>query len=167
MAGGEEMSTSLHVQSPLMRTRPAAAQVSLGWRLLAFLIGAVFLYAGVLKAWAPLAFASDISHYHILPWPVGIRLAFYLPWLEILCALALIFGWLRTGAVGVLSALTVIFIGASIIARARGIDVSCGCFGATGKGLTFTWHLVIDLAILAGLLALYFSPLAVRARGGE
>jgi putative oxidoreductase len=98
----------------------------------------------------------------VLNWPLSIRLAFYLPWLEIFCGLALIFGRLRVGAVTVLLALTVIFIAVSVAALLLGIDINCGCFGSAGKGLSFTWHMLIDFAILGGLLALCFSPLAFR-----
>jgi putative oxidoreductase len=157
------MSTSPHVQSPLMNVHRGAPRQSFVWPALALILGAVFVYAGATKVWNPIVFASDIAHYHILPWPLGIRLAFYLPWLEILCGLALILGRLRAGGTAILLALTAIFIVASIAARARGIDVNCGCFGSAGKGLGFTWHLAIDFALLAGLLALCFSPVMSRS----
>ena len=157
------MSLSPHLQSPLMNVQRGAVRQSLVWPALAIVIGAIFVYAGATKVWNPLGFANDISHYRILSWPLGIRLAFYLPWLEILCGLALVFGRLRAGGTAILLALTAIFIAASIIARARGIDINCGCFGSVGKGLGFTWHLAIDFALLAGLLALCFSPLVSRA----
>ncbi len=156
------MSTSSHMQSPLMGVPPGVVRPSFVWPVLAIVIGAVFVYAGVTKVWNPLTFANDILHYKMLSWPLGIRLAFYLPWLEILCGFALILGRLRAGGAAILLGLTAIFIIASIVARARGIDVNCGCFGSVGKGLSFTWHLAIDFAILAGLLALCFSPWMTR-----
>ena len=64
---------------------PAIVRRTLG------LAGGVFVYAGGLKLLDPPRFASDIGNYQILPWPVAVRLAFYLPWLEVLCGLALIF----------------------------------------------------------------------------
>ena len=132
--------------------------------LLAFLIGAVFIYAGASKAWDPVAFASDIQNFHVLSWPLGVRLAFYLPWLEILCGLALVTGCLRGGAVGILSALMIAFIALTIAARMRGIDLDCGCFGKATKNLPFVWHLVIDFALFAGLLILWPSSLRRAAR---
>jgi len=156
------VNTSPHVQTPLLNVQRSVGRPSIVWPVLAFVIGAVFVYAGATKILDPLAFANDISHYRILSWPLGIRLEFYLPWLEIFCGLALIVGRLRTGGTAILLALTVIFIGASIAARARGIDLTCGCFGSVGKGLSFSWHLAIDFAILGGLLALYFSPMLSR-----
>ena len=119
------------------------------WRILAIIIGALFVYAGALKVWDPVGFAGDIHNYHVLPWIVNVRLAFYLPWLEILCGLALIFRRLYSGALTLLLGLLVVFIGATIAAKARGIDISCGCFGHVSDQLSFAWHLVLDFAILA------------------
>jgi putative oxidoreductase len=124
------------------------------WRLLAILIGALFVYAGVLKAWDPIRFAGEIENYHILPWWLGVRLAFYLPWLEILCGFALIFRRLYSGALVLVLLLVLVFIGASVAAKMRGIDISCGCFGRVSDQLSFTWHLVLDFLILAGLCGL-------------
>ena len=123
---------------------------------LAAVVGGLFVYAGALKIVDPVKFATDIQNFRILPWMVGVRLAFYLPWLEIVCGAALIFGWLRTGALTVLTSLTVIFIGATISAQVRGIDLACGCFGKATESLTFAQHMLILFAILAGLLVLWF-----------
>ena len=125
------------------------------WRTVAILIGVLFIYAGVLKAWDPVRFAGDIENYHILPWALSVRLAFYLPWLEIVCGLALIFRRLFFGALAILLSLMVVFIGATIAAKMRGIDISCGCFGHVSDQLGFAWHLVLDFAIFAGLAALW------------
>jgi uncharacterized membrane protein YphA (DoxX/SURF4 family) len=122
------------------------------WRIDEWAIGAVFIGAGALKASDPISFANDIENYHILPWPAGVRLAFYLPWLEMLCGLFLVCGFLRKGAAALLSLLLIVFIGASVIAKARGIDVSCGCFGHASRTWSFTGHLLVDLTLLAMLL---------------
>ena len=60
-------------------------------RILAIIVGTVFIYAGFLKARDPVRFATDISNYQMVPWSVGVRFAFYLPWLELICGLALVF----------------------------------------------------------------------------
>jgi uncharacterized membrane protein YphA (DoxX/SURF4 family) len=126
-------------------------------RGLAVLVGAVFLYAGIAKVTDPLHFASDISNYQILPWQVGVRIAFYLPWLEIFCGLALVFHRLFSGAVAITSVLMLVFIGATVAAKARGIDISCGCFGSASSRLTLTWHFVLDGCILAALVVLWVT----------
>jgi putative oxidoreductase len=126
-------------------------------RVLAVLAGAVFVYAGILKARDPLQFANDLSNYHILPWSLGVRLAFYLPWLEILAGLALIFHRIFTGALVITGALILAFIGALIWTKMLGINVACGCFGAASSNLTFTWHLALNSSILAVLIFLWLT----------
>ncbi|HWM25873.1 MAG TPA: MauE/DoxX family redox-associated membrane protein [Chthoniobacterales bacterium] len=127
------------------------------WRILAIIIGVLFVYAGAVKVVDPVEFAGDIHNYHVLPWKVNVLLAFYLPWLEIACGLALIFRRLYSGALALVLALMIVFIGATIAAKARGIDISCGCFGHVSDQLSFAWHLVLDFAILAAVAGLWFS----------
>ncbi|MDB6147408.1 MAG: hypothetical protein JWO45_1072 [Spartobacteria bacterium] len=125
------------------------------WRILDFVVGGLFIYAGITKILDPIRFGIDIDNYKILPWSVGVRLAFYLPWLEILSGLALVTRRLYRGGLTILSGLMVIFIIATIAAKVRGIDITCGCFGHASKYLSFTWHLVLDFVLLAAALALF------------
>ena len=127
------------------------------WRIVALIIGGIFIYAGVIKAMDPVAFANDIDNYKILPWPLVVRLAFYLPWLELLCGLALILRLFYRGGLFILTGLTFVFIAASVIAKVRGLDITCGCFGHASKNWNFSGHLALDLAILAALSALWIS----------
>ncbi len=144
---------------PVSRTR---ARVVVR-RIVAFLIGAVFVYAGAIKVADPMRFATDIGNYAMIPWPLGVRVAFYLPWLEILCGLALIFHRLFSGALALTGLLLLVFIGATIWARAHGINVACGCFGTASSNLTLTWHLVLNGCLLAGLVGLWLT----RERGAR
>jgi putative oxidoreductase len=136
---------------------------SSAWRILDFLIAAVFIYAGVIKAFDPVQFAHDIDNYKILPWTICVALAFYLPWLEIFCALALIFRRFYRGGLSILTALVVVFLAASIAAKVRGLDITCGCFGHASQNWSFPAHLALDLGILAALAALCYCSVA-RAR---
>lgn len=131
-------------------------------RLVAIVVGALFVYAGAVKILDPVAFARDIDNYKILPWPVGVWLGLYLPWLEILSGLALITRILYRGSVFIVTGLMFVFIIASIIAKARGLDVSCGCFGHASQYLNFSWHLVLDFLLLGALLLLWKRPAPAR-----
>jgi putative oxidoreductase len=132
------------------------------WRVVDVILGAVFIYAGIIKALDPIRFANDIDNYKILPWTIGVGLAFYLPWLEILCGLALVARVLYRGGLSILVALIGIFIAATIAAKIRGLDITCGCFGHASKNWSFSTHLALDLAILAALIALWFSSRSQR-----
>jgi putative oxidoreductase len=125
------------------------------WRILDLIVGGIFIYAGVIKALDPVQFANDIDNYKTLPWFISVRLAFYLPWLEIVCGLTLIFRFLYRGGLSILTALILIFVGATIAAKARGLDITCGCFGHASKNWNFTSHLLLDLLILAAALVLF------------
>ena len=130
---------------------------SFPWRIVALIIGGTFIYAGLIKAMDPVGFANDIDNYKILPWPLAVRLAFYLPWLEMLCGLALILRFFYRGGLFILTGLTFVFIAASVVAKVRGLDITCGCFGHVGKNWSFTGHLALDIAILIALIGLWIS----------
>jgi putative oxidoreductase len=127
------------------------------WLVLGIIVAGIFIYAGVLKTIDPVQFANDIDNYKILPWPVSVALSFYLPWLEIFCALGLIFRFFYRGALSILTALIVVFTLATIAAKVRGLDITCGCFGHASQHWSFQAHLATNLAILAGLVALSFK----------
>jgi hypothetical protein len=133
--------------------------MKLVWRILGIIVGATFVYAGVVKAIDPVQFGLDIDNFKILPWFLSVRLAFYLPWLEILCGLALIFRFLYRGGLSILGLLVLVFIGATVAAKARGLDITCGCFGHASQRWSFPQHMAIDLAIFIALVALFWSEL--------
>ena len=134
-------------------------RVSSKWagRIIDFVIGGIFIYAGVIKALDPVRFANDIDNYKVLPWTLGAGLAFYLPWLEIFCGIALLVRKFYRGALAILIALDVIFIAATIAAKARGLDITCGCFGHASQHWSFPQHMAVDLAILVAVLMLWFQ----------
>jgi putative oxidoreductase len=154
------------------------------WRFLGFALAGIFIFAGLTKIFDldhlitdlqhlqfasafvdlrnlslanPAEFASDIDNFKILPWSVSVALAFYLPWLEIFCALGLVFRFLYRGALSILTVSIVLFTLAITAAKVRGLDITCGCFGHASQHWSFLSHLATNLAILAALLALGFS----------
>ena len=127
------------------------------WRPLDVVVGGIFIYAGVLKVLDPVQFGLDLDNYKMLPWFVSVRFAFFLPWLEIFCGAALILRLLYRGGLSILTLLTLVFIGATIAAKARGLDITCGCFGHASQHWSFPQHMAIDLAILIALVALLFA----------
>lgn len=127
--------------------RQAASKIT--WRIVDLIVGGVFVYAGVIKALEPAGFANDIDNYKILPWFISVGLAFYLPWLEIFCGLAVILHRMYVGGLSILAALVSTFILATITAKARGLDITCGCFGHASKNWSFSTHLALDLLLLA------------------
>jgi putative oxidoreductase len=126
-------------------------------RIVDLIVAGIFIYAGAIKALDPVQFASDIDNYKILPWPLSVALAFYLPWLEIFCGFALVVRLLYRGALSILTTLILIFTLMTIAAKVRGLDITCGCFGHASQHWSLASHLATNLAILAALVGLWVS----------
>ena len=123
-------------------------------------LGGVFLWAGVLKAMAPTALLADVENYRILPDLPSVLIALYLPYLEIVCGLALWCRRLERGAVALMGAMMAVFVIALASAWLRGLDIECGCFGSGGGHAAYGMTLGRDVAILAALAFLWKSPTA-------
>jgi len=127
------------------------------WRIIDLIVGGIFIYAGAIKVLDPVRFGLDIDNYKTLPWFISVRLAFYLPWLEIFCGFAVIFRFLYRGGLSILAALIAVFIGVTIAAKLRGLDITCGCFGHASEHWSFPQHMAVDLSIFIALAALWFA----------
>jgi uncharacterized membrane protein YphA (DoxX/SURF4 family) len=93
------------------------------------ILGGVFIYAGWTKIGAPLRFADSIATFHLIPERLIIPFALALPVFEIIAGLMVVTGiWRSVGCMSLIL-LCVIFLVAIGAALARGIPVSCGCFG--------------------------------------
>jgi len=132
------------------------------WRIVDVIVAGIFIYAGVLKVLDPVQFANDIDNYKILPWSISVALAFYLPWLEIFCGLTLVVRFLYRGALSILTALILTFTLATVAAKVRGLDITCGCFGHASQNWSFPAHLATNLGILAALLLLWVSNRSLK-----
>jgi putative oxidoreductase len=117
-------------------------------RVLSFLFGAVFIFAGGVKALDPQLFLISIRGFRILPDPFAAWVALGLPWLEILGGLAVMSGILRGGGLLLLNACLIVFVVAIAVAWGRGLDIECGCFGSTFKTGART-EFGTDLVLLA------------------
>lgn len=141
-------------------TRQKRPEFSLGmavqWGCRLFVAG-VFLVAAWPKLLNPAGFAKNIHAYNLLPDAWVNALAIFLPWLELMAALALLLlPMLRRGALVALAGMTAVFIGAIASAMARGINIDCGCFSTTGQGMRTGWlHLLLDAALLVACIVVY------------
>jgi putative oxidoreductase len=114
-------------------------------RLLAIVLrvalGAIFVYAGWVKLKDPWElFALGISSYQILPLGMVELVARALPWLEVAVGVLLVSGFgLRISAT-VTTLLLVVFMALMIRAYVKGMEISCGCFGA---GEVISWKTLL------------------------
>ena len=139
--------------------RMASAKIIL--LLLRLALGGVFIYAGALKIVDAQGFARDIHHYQLTPWIVSMLAAVYLPWLEFLAGFALILRRLPLGTTLALVFMNAVFLVALSTAWARGLDISCGCFGKEEHNIQtqFPQLFLRDAALLAAAIILFIVEL--------
>jgi putative oxidoreductase len=122
--------------------------------ILRLALGALFVVTGALKLGDPTAFAVEIHNYQLFP-ALAPLLAATLPAIEIAAGAAMLVGprsWLRAGALAS-AALMVVFTVAVGSAVLRGINISCGCFGA-GSGPVTLMTVLRDVVLLGASGAL-------------
>ena len=100
---------------------------------------AVFLLAAIPKLLDPMTFAKDIANYRVFFPLIGqsyiYPVAMFMPGLELVAALALLFGkWKRAGSL-LTAGLLLLFIVLIGQAYARGLNIDCGCFGRAGASI--------------------------------
>ena len=95
-------------------------------------LGVLFVGACLHKITDPRGFALDIATYDILPLAMINLAAITLPWIELAAGVMLITGWRVRPASLLIAAMMVVFLAALLIALARGLDMSCGCFASQG-----------------------------------
>jgi putative oxidoreductase len=135
--------------------------------VLRVLVGAILAAAGSVKALQPEIFAVEVDRFQLTPWWLSMALGYFLPWFEVVTAIALFCRPLYLGALLAVSALGMLFAVAVGSAWWRGLDISCGCFGAL-SGQVSAWHTVSALVFagVGGALLVYHGRLRTRAPSG-
>ena len=114
------------------------------------IVGGVFIYASGSKIIDPAAFARAIVNYQILPPMLVNPVALVLPWLELVCGICLVAGFLKRGSALVAAMLLLVFIGALAQSIYRGLDIRCGCFSLDTKGAISGYlDIIRDMVLLA------------------
>ena len=132
--------------------------------VLRVLLAAVFAYAAVPKLLDPGEFALAIQNYKVLPDELAGYAALFVPVLELVIALGLLLPSYQRGAACLATLLLVVFSAAMAQARVRGIDLSCGCFGAVldAKVSWLTVARTLTLALLSGVVLFAGPPRAAE-----
>ena len=118
-------------------------------------LGVIFVAAALPKIVDPPSFAHMIYNYKLVPWSAINLMALVMPWIELLCGLALILGIWTGTARTIIAALLLAFVAAISINLLRGNAIDCGCFDVTAAGKTTEERLAdMRLVILrdAGML---------------
>lgn len=139
-------------------------------------LGIFFVVASLPKLSDPPSFAHMVYNYRIVPGALINLMALTMPWIELLCGLALILGIWKDAARTIIAALLAVFIIAISINLMRNNAIDCGCFDVTAAGKTHEeriadMHFVVirDLGMLLMCAQLWWARKkeVTRLRGSE
>ncbi len=124
-------------------------------------VAGLFLAAAVPKIADPASFAKVIHAYKLTPDSWVNLLAVFLPWLELVAAIAVLTpGAHRRAGLWLCTAMLVVFTTAQVVNIQRGVKGTCGCFGSSTEPVG-RWHLVVNV------VAVVVSLSSMRVRVGE
>lgn len=141
-----------------------------GWdglyTLLRWVLGGIFIHAGIAKLIDPQTFAILIEAYGMVPRPLLLPVAVTLPALEAAAGIGLLFD--IRGSLPTVACLLGLFIAILVYGIRMGLDVDCGCFGP-GDPEAEAFHglrtaLRRDLWMVAGVAYLYLWRRHLRIR---
>ena len=107
--------------------------------LLAYYLGFTFISASLDKIADPYTFSNDILNYEIIPYWIVNLSALFLPWIELVCGLLLLFAILLNivknidtanyidSSNNIIILMLFWFILILSVAHFRGLDIDCGC----------------------------------------
>ena len=114
------------------------------------ILTAIFLVASVPKIIAPHEFAVAVFRYLLLPDAAINLMAIFLPWIELVAAIAILIPRTSAAAAAIFVVLLAVFTAAISIDLVRGINISCGCFTLDADaGPIGWWEVARDIGFLA------------------
>lgn len=131
--------------------------------VLRVLVTLILLMAAIEKLRDPAAFGQAIERYRLLRELPSAVLALYLPWLELILALAWWLPWTRRQTGAVICGLMAVFTAVVASVLVRGLDIRCGCFG---ESLDFSPPLALarNILLLAAAGWIWLADLARWSR---
>ena len=141
---------------------PSRSRLVVDWVVVLALAG-VFLFASIEKIRDPVSFTSSVRNYKFLPFVSTNLFALFLPWWELLAAIAVLVPsarWRRAGALLTLG-MGIMFVIAVVRGLILGLDISCGCFGHAGSAKIGLETLAIDTGVIVA--SIYVLRMTFRA----
>ncbi len=103
---------------------PPAVVLAARWAL-----GALFVLSALAKIGDPAQLATDTANFHLLPAGLENLVGITLPWIELVAGASLLSGIRARSGAWLATAMMLLFTAAVASAMARGLNISCGCFG--------------------------------------
>ncbi len=129
-------------------------------------VGCFFLYASMSKIPYPAQFAEATANYRLVPyWFLNLG-AVVLPWVEFVCGLFLVIGFMSRASAILIGFMIILFNSMILINMYWGAPITCGCYDTVGEPIG--WKKIIENAVMLIFIIqiYYFDRLFVLRRGG-
>ena len=110
----------------------------------------VFVMAALPKIKDPVAFADAVNAFRVISPELSVWVALVLPWMELIVGIGILFPLLKRASGLLIAALLLVFIVLHASAWLRGLEISCGCFGAESvdESTNYLWLITRNTALL-------------------
>jgi len=103
--------------------------------IIRILLGVIFVLSSIPKIKQPYDFLASVYNYEIVGPKLGMFAAMAMPWLELFVGICLVGGLFLSGAFLAAMAMGAMFVYVIISALYQGLEISCGCFGASSTDI--------------------------------
>lgn len=127
------------------------------YKLCCWVIGGIFIYAGILKLLEPEVFAVQIKGYGLIPEKLAMPAAVCLPLLEVAAGIGLVFD--IKASLALTAGLLTLFTAAVGYGIWMGLNIDCGCFGRQDpefKAFHNLWLVFFRDIIMLGAVAFIY-----------
>ena len=128
--------------------------------LLRLVLTGVFVLAALPKIKDPVAFAGSVNAFQVVGPGLSNWIALILPWLELIIGMGLLIPQIRTSSSILIASLLAVFITLHASAWIRGLEISCGCFGAKSsleESTNYLWLIIRNASLLIACLILIYK----------
>lgn len=129
-------------------------------------VGSVFIYASMSKIPYPAQFAEATASYRLVPyWLLNLG-AVILPWVEFVCGLFLVIGFMTRASAILIACMMILFNVMVLINMIWGAPITCGCYDTVGEPIG--WRKILEnvIMLIFTIQIYYFDRLFILRRGG-
>ena len=129
-------------------------------------VGGFFIYASMSKIPYPAQFAEATANYRLVPyWFLNLG-AVILPWVEFVCGLFLVIGFMSRASAILIGFMIILFNIMVLINMYWGAPITCGCYDTVGEPIG--WKKITEnvVMLIFTIQIYYFDRLFIFRRGG-